>query len=131
MLTRSDKRVWANGLTLVETIAVTGLISVIILLSLGLIPSFKLSNRRANMELQAGRLAQSKIESLRATPFGKVVSLPATPVTVEGQDYSLEVVVSPGSQPTTTKRVRVSVVWDWKERPFEIFRETILVKVPR
>jgi type II secretory pathway pseudopilin PulG len=46
---------------LVESIVATGLIATIVLFTMGLIPSFKLSNRRAGAELQAGSIAQSHL----------------------------------------------------------------------
>ena len=120
-----------RGLTIVETVAVAGLISLLILLCLGLVPSFKLSNRQASVRLHAGRLAQSRLEQKRSEPFEDVVGNASEEILVEGQPYDVEVLVSPGSQPDTTKRIRVIVRWDWKGRTTSIFRETILVKVPR
>ncbi|HIB65885.1 MAG TPA: hypothetical protein EYO33_12435 [Phycisphaerales bacterium] len=111
--------------------AVAGLISLLILLCLGLVPSFKLSNRQASLRLHAGRLAQSTLEQKRSEPFEDVVGNASEKIIVEGQPYDVEVVVGPGSRPDITKRVRVVVRWDWKGRTSSIFRETILVRVPR
>lgn len=116
---------------MVETVAVAALISLILVLSLGLIPSFKLSNRKAHLKLQAGRLAQSALDNERSKPFAEVVSKASETTTVDEQPYEVEVTVSPGDQPDTTKIVRATVSWQWKGARNEVFRETRLVNVPR
>ena len=120
-----------RALTLVETTALAGLISLILLFTLSLIPSLKLSNRRANMELQAGNLAQSALEEQRSLPFSQLLSSTnPTLQTVENIDYSLHTQVSPGPAPHT-KAIRVTVHWTWKEKSYSLFRETLLSEVPR
>lgn len=120
-----------RALSLVETVALAGLIVLIVLLCLGLVPSLKLSNRKADQELKAGRFAQSLLESQRALPFESVVATPPETLMFEGQEYEMAVEVTPGSQPDITKRVRVRLRWSWREQPIELFRETVLVQVPR
>ena len=116
---------------MVETVAVAALISLILVLSLGLIPSFKLSNRKAHLKLQAGRLAQSALDNERSKPFAQVVSKASETAVVDGQSYEVERLVSPGDQPDITKIVRATVRWQWKGARNEVFRETRLVNIPR
>jgi type II secretory pathway pseudopilin PulG len=118
------------GLSLIETIAVVGLISLVVLFTLGLIPSFKISNRRANMELQAGNLAQSHLDDQRSRRFSSVVSVPATDIPLDNITYRLEVIVTDGAS-GNTKRVRILVTWRWKERDFSTFRESVICNIPR
>ncbi len=130
MLSSSNRRA-QRALSLVETVALTGLIVLIVLLCLGLIPSLKLSHRKADQELKAGRFAQSMLESRRAMPFDSVVSSPAQTLVFEGQEYEVSVEVAPGTQADISKRVRVRLRWAWREQQMETFRETLLVLVPR
>ena len=96
---------------------------------MGLVPSFKFSNRRANMEMQAGAFAQSSLERLRSLPFQDLVSAQDT---VQKDDMiftrNIEVTDSPSGFSKTT---RVEVSWIWQDRTFSAFRETIITRVPR
>ncbi len=123
-------RTCCQALSLLETVAVVGLVTLVILFSLGLIPSFKMSNRRANMELQAGSIAQSALDEQRAKAFGALASVPPADVNFDGQTYRLEIIVSPGAS-ADTRRVRARVTWSWKERNMETFRESVVCRVPR
>ena len=96
---------------------------------MGLLPSFKMSNRRANMELQAGALAQSTLEELRASPFETLVSS-SEPVKKGDLTFNREIVVTESSS-GLSKVVRVNMTWDWKGQQFRTFRETIFAKAPR
>ena len=92
-----------------------------------------MSNRRANMELQAGSLAQSTLEQLRAEPFANVASAAFDPITIEGITYNTSVNVSDvataGDPPEQiSQRVRVTVQWSWSDRQYATFRETILCR---
>ena len=120
-----------RGLTLVETVAVVGLISLALIFTLGMIPSFKLSNRRANMELHAGSIAQSKLEELRSLEIEDVVDAAPVPTPHEGVDYQLEVRVDPDGPDADLKRVRAVVNWVWKDQSYSAFRETLICRVPR
>lgn len=119
-----------RGLSLIETVAVAGLITLVVLFTLGLIPSFKLSNRRANMELHAGNLAQSILEDQRARPFAEIVNEVQPTQELDKIDYTpeLEVTDFPSGK---MKTVRVTVRWLWKERNFSTFREVRICDIPR
>jgi hypothetical protein len=114
----------------VETVAVAGLITLIVLFTMGLIPSFKLSNRRANMELQAGTLAQSILEQQRTRTFTDVVSGSLTPETHDSIEYTPELQVTDATS-GKMKTVRVLVRWTWKDRNFSTFREARICDIPR
>ena len=117
------------GLSIVETIVVAGLISTVLLFAIGLIPSFKFSNRRASMELQASTLAQSALENARAAKYSDLVST-NTQTTLDGVTYFQDVQVTPDAS-GITKDVRVVVTWSWQNKNYEIFRESVLCLVPR
>ena len=101
-----------------------------------LVPSFKLSNRRASLELQAGSLAQSYLDQLRVGAFDDVADTTFDDVTVDGVTFRGKVVeshpVSHGSPSVViSKNVRVVVSWRWRELDFSTFREAILSRVLR
>lgn len=126
----APRRRWLQlGLSIVETIVVAGLISTVLLFAMGLIPSFKFSNRRASMELQASTLAQSALEDARAARFSDLVST-TTQTTLDGVTYFQDIRVTPDVS-GLTKDVRVVVTWSWQDKNYEIFRETVLCRVPR
>jgi hypothetical protein len=125
-----------RALSLVEMVVLAGVVSLIVIFTVGMIPSFKLSNRRANMELQAGALAQTRLEELRVAPFESLSSVASEDRVVDEISYHIEVSssveLSAGSPPEPiSKRVRVEVSWTWKDRPYQIFRETILCRLLR
>ncbi len=105
------------------------LLSLGLLFLLGVMPSFKASNRRANMELHAGVLAQSTLSQAWATPYSELVDY-STTVSQEGIEFQQQVTVTPSAD-GFTKRVRVELRWSWKGQNFSTFRETEVVKVPR
>lgn len=126
----APRRRWLQlGLSIVETIVVAGLISTVLLFAIGLIPSFKFSNRRASMELQASTLAQSALENARAAKYSDLVST-NTQTTLDGVTYFQDVQVTPDAS-GITKDVRVVVTWSWQNKNYEIFRESVLCRVPR
>ncbi len=101
-----------------------------------MVPAFKMSNRRADMELQAGSIAQSSLEKLRVTPFDKVISSASDDVTIDGTVYQVAVTAVTeveGGVPSQVlaKRVTVRVTWQWGDKEHTAFRETILTRVPR
>lgn len=104
--------------------------SMVILLTLGMIPSFKVSNRRANMELQAGGLAQSILELQRVRPFEEVISAAPVSRRQDEIDYSVELQVSPGAS-SRLKHVRAVIRWRWRGQDFVLFRETWICNIPR
>ncbi|MCA9777204.1 MAG: hypothetical protein KC800_10825 [Candidatus Eremiobacteraeota bacterium] len=106
-----------------------GLISTVLLFAMGLIPSFKFSNRRASMELQASTLAQSALEGARAAKYSELVSF-TDQSTIDGVTYFQNIQVTPDAS-GVTKDVRVVVTWSWQDKNYEIFRETVLCRVPR
>ena len=132
-----------RGLTLVEMIAAAGLVSLLVLFCLGLIPSFKVSNRRANTELQAGALAQSLLEQAKATPFADVINVaagattgPFQPRSLDGVTYTpsqeISDMTSAGTPPTEiSKNVKIIVTWKWSGRTMRTFRQTIICRIPR
>ena len=119
-----------SGLSLVETVAVAGLISLVLLFTLGLIPSFKIGNRRANMELYAGTLAQSILEEQRARPFTDVISEVLAAQRLDNIDYTPELEVQE-IPPGKMKSLRVTVRWSWKDRAYSTTRETRICEIPR
>jgi prepilin-type N-terminal cleavage/methylation domain-containing protein len=125
-----------KGFSLIESIVVAGVLSLIVIFTLAVIPSFKMSNRRANMELQAGSLAQSALEQLRTLPFGSAASTAFEDVTDDGITYHRQVQVSDIIVAATTgreisHRVRVVVSWSWSDRHYQTFRETVLCNLLR
>lgn len=96
---------------------------------MALVPSFKLSNRRAGMELEASAQAQSRLEELRAEAFDDIVASSDT-VKVNGVDYQRIIEVTPSAS-GLSKNVRVIMRWSWQEKQSEIFRETIVCRIPR
>lgn len=105
------------------------LVSLVLLFTLALVPSFKVSSRRANMELQASALAQSALEKARSTPF---LSLENDTETIhrDQMDYHLSQIVTESSD-HFVKTVRIEVTWTWKDKNFQVFRESKICKVPR
>lgn len=127
-----------RGLSLVETVVAAGVLSLIVIFVVGMIPSFKMSNRRANMELQAGSLAQSGLEELRAVPFAEVADHAFDPTVIDGITYNRQVevsdVVKAGTPPNETEvahTVRVTVTWKCWDMDYKAFRETILCRLLR
>ncbi len=119
-----------------ESVIAAGVISLIVMLTLGLIPSFKLANRRANMDLQGGSLAQSHLEKLRLAPYTDIISGTAEEVMIDNINYRVSVQVSDptfsGTPPVeSSKRVRVLVEWGWRDRTYSAFRETIVCRLLR
>jgi len=113
----------------VETVSIVGLISLLVLFCLSLIPSFKFSNRRANMELQAGSVAQSILDVQRAKPFASI-SPTTEPAQVVDQIEYLPTIEVTDLEPKL-KRVRVNVDWSWKEQRYRVFREARICDIPR
>ena len=105
------------------------LVSLVILFTLALVPSFKVSSRRANMELQASSLAQSGLEQARSIPFAELTNETQT-VNRDQMEYrqSRQVTVSSSG---LVKTIRVEVDWTWKDKEFQVFRETKVCRVPR
>lgn len=125
-----------RALSLVETVVLAGVISLIVIFTVAMIPSFKMSNRRANMELQAGQLAQATLEQLRARPFDEVAGAAFDDVLLDGVSYQRAVEVSSpvlaGTPPQEIAHtVRVVVTWSWSERSYQTFRETALCRLLR
>ena len=118
-----------GGLTLVETVSIVGLISLLVLFCLSLIPSFKFSNRRANMELQAGSVAQSVLEVQRSKPFAAIVPATEPAQTVDQIEYVPSIEVT--DLDPKLKTVRVNVDWTWKDQRYRVFREARICDIPR
>ena len=81
------------------------------------------------MELQAGAIAQSSLEELRASPFEALVSN-SEQVQKDDLIFNKEVVVTESSS-GLSKNVRVSLSWNWKGQQFRTFRESIFARAPR
>lgn len=113
-----------------ETIVVAGLLSTVLLFAMALIPSFKLSNKRAAVELQASTLAQSALESTRAMNFAAVATSPPRTISIDGLEFTENVLVT-DSASGYAKTVRVTINWRWQEKQFEVFRETLICRIPR
>lgn len=126
----TTKKRWALfGLSIVETIVVAGLISTVLLFAMGLVPSFKFANRRAGMEIQASTLAQSALEAARSAKYSELAAS-ISEVSLDGLTYEQEVQVTPDAA-DLTRSVRVIIRWSWQEKNYEIFRETVICRVPR
>ena len=112
-----------------EVIVAAGLLSSVLLFSMALIPSFKMSNRRANMELQASAIAQSTLEAYRGAEYD---TLSTNTDTVQKDDivFNRETVVTDFPS-GLAKEVRVELTWRWKEKNFRVFRQTVISRVPR
>lgn len=117
------------GFSLVETIVVASLLSTILLFAMGLIPSFKLSNKRASTEFQASTIAQSTLEAARSANFPSIADSSRT-VVVNGITFQEETKVTP-SPTGLAKTVRVTVKWAWRGGQHELFRESVICRVPR
>lgn len=111
-------------------------LSLIVIFVVGMIPSFKMSNRRANMELQGGMLAQSALDRLRAAAFDEAASVPLDDVVIDGITYkyraTISDVVSHGTPPTEIAHtVRVEVTWKWRDLDYRVFRESVFCRLLR
>ncbi len=129
-------RTQARGTSLIESMVVAGVISLIVMFCLSVVPSFKLSNRRAAMELQAGALAQSRLETLRAGPFDQVGTTTFPDAKDEDITFKIQVKesepVSAGAPPVViSKKVRVTVTWEFGDLTHRTFRETVFFRLPR
>lgn len=120
----------ARAFSLVETIVVAGLLSTVLLFAMALIPSFKLSNKRAALELQASSLAQSTLEEARARNFAEVATSPPRAVAVDGVEFTETVTVT-DSPSGYAKTIRVTIGWGWQGKKFEVFRESMICRIPR
>lgn len=132
----SRQRKTTRALTIIEAVMVAALISLLVIFTLGLVPSFKLANRRAGIELHAGNLAQSQLEQLRIAPFDSVGSMSFADVTIDGVTYHSAVrisdIVSYGTPPIEiAERVRVEVSWEWNQKPYKTFREAKICRTLR
>ena len=121
---------------MVETVVAAAVISLIVIFVLGMVPLFKMSNRRANMELQAGLLAQAALEQLRATPFDDVATITFDDVTIDGVTYKRRVIVSDvvthGTPPEEIAHtVRVEIAWTSWRMNYKNFRETVFCRLLR
>ena len=81
------------------------------------------------MELQASSIAQSTLEVSRATKFDDLVDSTSN-IKLDGVDYTQVVTVTP-SPSGLTKTVVVRLSWTWKEKTFELTRESIVCRIPR
>lgn len=129
-------KVRRRGATLIESVVVAGVLSMIVVFTLSVIPSFKMSNRRANMELQAGTIAQSGLEQLRAGSFDEVAATDLPDVTADEVVYDSTVlesdIVSAGAPPKPiSKTVRVTVEWKFRGQTYKTFRQSIFCRIPR
>lgn len=108
---------------------VASLLTTVLLFAMGLVPSFKLSNRRASMDLQASTLAMSALETARSANFLTLADSTRT-VTIDGVTYTETVTVA--SFPSgITKTVRATIDWEWQEKDYSLFREVTICRIPR
>lgn len=131
-----SRRRTERALSLIETVVVAGVISLIVIFTLGLIPSFKLANKRAGVEMQAGNIAQSQLDQLRVMAFDDVATATFPDQTLDGVTFHSTVtqseIVTHGTPPQEIgKRVRVEVSWVWKGTAHKTFRETKLCRILR
>lgn len=125
-----------GAFSLIESVVVAGVISLIVIFLIGLIPSLKLANKRAGIELTAGNLAQSRLENLRLTAFEEISAVTFPNLEIDGVTFQSHViesdVVTKGTPPEEIgKRVRVEVTWTWNGNLHKTFRESKFCKVLR
>lgn len=109
---------------------VAGLLTTVLLFAMALVPSFKMSNKRASLELQASARAQSALEAARAQDFDKVVTSPPTNSSFDGVTFTETLTVT-DSGSGYAKTVRATVDWQWREKNFQVFRESVICRIPR
>lgn len=118
-----------RGLSLVETLVVAGLLTTTLLCVFGMIPVFRATSRRASLELEAGRRAQSYLEAQREGPF---TIAPSQTMELPEPYYGVtfrQTVTETASPTGYSKRVRVVISWKWRSQDYSTFRETVIAKV--
>lgn len=119
-----------RGLSLVETVVSLGVFSLLVVFLIALVPSLSRSGKRAEMEMQAGTIAQSYLETQRAANFESLAS-GSLPTLQRGRlTFDSELLVFP-TVSDEARRVRVVVSLRDSQQPFTTFRETVICRVPR
>ncbi len=106
-----------------------GLLTTTLLCVFGMIPVFRATSRRASLELEAGRRAQSYLEAQREGPF---TITPSQTMDLPDPYYGVTFTQTVTETPSATgysKQVRVVISWKWRDQSYSVFRETIIAKV--
>ncbi|MBN9417966.1 MAG: hypothetical protein J0I12_21135 [Candidatus Eremiobacteraeota bacterium] len=125
-----------QGLTLMETILATFVVSMVILAILQMLPSSALATKKAECKIQACSLAVSALDAQLARGFTAVahqqgLDLELPDVSSGGVVYHLTVRVldTPQPRPTLVKVVRCTVEWNFGGQDFSTTQEAWLSKV--
>ena len=121
------------GFTLIETMLGFFLLLFVMIVVAGLLPSAMLATRRSECEMQADSLAQALLEETRAHGF---YSLPSSPQTLSARTLAgvsyrreLRTFVPEHANANYLKGIRATVSWEYRNRKYEIVRETWLSRV--
>ena len=122
-----------RGLTLVETILATFVISVVLMAILQMLPASALASKKAECKIQANALAASALDTQMARGFTAVAhqqghDLELPDVDSGGVVYHLTVTVqdAPQPRPTLLKVVRCTVEWNFAGQDFSTTQEAWL-----
>lgn len=125
-----------RGLTLMETILATFVVSLVILAILQMLPASALATRKAECKIQACSLAISALDGQLARGFTAVANqqgrdLELPDVESGGVVYhrTVQVVDAPQPRPTLVKVVRCTVEWNFGGQDFTTTQEAWLSKV--
>lgn len=125
-----------RGLTLMETILATFVVSLVILAILQMLPASALATRKAECKIQACSLAISALDGQLARGFTAVANqqgrdLELPDVESGGVVYhrTVQVVDAPHPRPTLVKVVRCTVEWNFGGQDFTTTQEAWLSKV--
>ena len=125
-----------RGLTLMETILATFVVSLVILAILQMLPASALAAKKAECKIQACSIAVSALDTQLARGFtavtnqqGRELELPD--VESGGVVYHITVRVddTPQPRPTLVKVVRCTVEWNFAGQDFTTTQEAWLSKV--
>lgn len=124
------------GLSLLEVVVATSLLSLVAILVLNLFPSVILGMHRSHLANQAERVAHSELSRARLASFtshivGSVTTLPV--VRVNGVEFTPELRVEAPSQgaPQRLKVLKVVVSWSERGRDHQVTREVWVSRVQR
>ncbi|MEW6282036.1 MAG: hypothetical protein AB1758_25755 [Candidatus Eremiobacterota bacterium] len=122
----------SRGIGPLETIVAIGMISLVLMAVFTLCPSATLVGHRTETDVQAHELAGSMLEKKRAVPYA---DLTLGSETVQGIkvgrltfDSTLEVRAGPTPN---TRELRATVSWEFRGRPYQVVRSTLVADGPR
>ncbi len=123
-----------RGLTLIETIMATFIISLVTMAVFNIFPSSAWTVKRAESELYADSVAMRHLEEQRARPFSELAlgsseSLPDESSAGTTFHAHLEIEEVADSSPEVLKALRVRVQWKHSDREYRLTREAWVVSV--